>query len=48
MKGNKSCCIGVKIRPHLAEVMSHTIIEQSGFLDLSLVIALQNYSYEQL
>ena len=48
MKGNEGRCVGVEIGPDLAEVICHSVIEQSGFLDLSLIIALQNDSYEQL
>lgn len=48
MKSNEGRCVGVKIGPDLAEMIGQAVIEQSGFLDLGLVIALQNDSYEQL
>lgn len=48
MKFDKSGSVGIEIRPHITKVLTHTVIEQSCLLNLSLIIALQNNSNEQL
>jgi hypothetical protein len=48
MEADEGGSVGVKVRPNFTKMLCHAVIKKPCFLNLSLIIALQNDSNEQL
>lgn len=48
METDKGCCVGVKVSPNFPKMLSQAVIKKSRFLNLSLIVALQNDCNKQL
>ena len=48
METNESCGVRVEVSPYFSKMLGQAIIKKPGLLNLSLIIALQNDSDEQL